>query len=911
MEIFIMKTLFANILSLLKRTFPTLFSRVALTAVITLPLIYSALYLYAFWDPYNKIRDLPVAFVNQDQGFIKNSTYRNLGNELENELHSNTDLKWSFITIDQADAGLQNKIYYSYILIPANFTRTVMSVDGDNPQKANVVLKTREATNVISARIVNRAAYEISQKLGHKISEEYFNNIFVDSRTSADDLKKAVDGAQKLANGLSDAQTGSLELKNGLNDAAQGGSDLNKGLKDAYQGGYDVKAGVGQAYDGSADLNTGLKSLSDGAASLSIHLNTAYQGALTVQSGLHTLLDKDHLPKILGGVTQMKGGADQIAALMKGVDPSALTTGLQAFEAKVKLSFGSSSQPGLPEQLGGAAAGISAYSSGIKQLSTAIDDSTGKLKTLIDATDPSDPHYAQLMQVYMELCGENGQLKTFPAAVDGAHPGLDAIAAGLSSAAAESKTARDGDGTAANPGMVPALEQMIAGAQGLSAAVSGYQQVTAGLGGVQSGLQQVIDQGLTPLSNGQDTLVTGLSQLNNGAAQLNTGAQSAYNGSTDLNKGLSELNSGSQKLVDGIWKLSDGSQKLNTGLTDLNSGSDKLLNGLTDANSGSHELYTDLNQGYTQSIEKVSQAKTDKEKPVMANPVEFKEEMIDPVATYGTGFTPYFVPLSLWVGAMAVFLVVPSLSGEEAKKRRFLPLLKEIAQRYLVLSWVGVVQAVVLCSVLIRVLGLQPAHLELFYLFTILLALLSIAIFQMLVYLFGIAGDFIGVILLMLQLTSSGGSYPKETLPPFFVSIAPYLPMTYAVSAFREIISGSQIDVSAVFSLYGAAILILILLTALFKWILSRDAIMIKQPALGLKKVSFGPAIRRLNPLNRLKITNLKLSRGFNLAARHSVKRMRSTRQALQQKAAARVTTRRTALAQKVNSWRQHANRRD
>jgi len=184
-----------------------------------------------------------------------------------------------------------------------------------------------------------------------------------------------------------------------------------------------------------------------------------------------------------------------------------------------------------------------------------------------------------------------------------------------------------------------------------------------------------------------------------------------------------------------------------------------------------------------------------------------------------------------------------------------------------VLSLVGALQAVVLCTVLIRALGLQPLHVELYYV-TILLAMLSIAIFQFLVYLLGIAGDFIGVILLMLQLTSSAGSYPKETLPQFFINVSPYLPMTYAVSAFCDILSGHQVDMSSVFALSAAAIVLLVLLTSVFKWLFSRETVMIKQfrPA----RAGRLPGILCLNPLGRLKISSLKLSQGFRLAARGS-----------------------------------------
>jgi hypothetical protein len=217
----------------------------------------------------------------------------------------------------------------------------------------------------------------------------------------------------------------------------------------------------------------------------------------------------------------------------------------------------------------------------------------------------------------------------------------------------------------------------------------------------------------------------------------------------------------------------------------------------------------------------------------------------------------------------------------------------------------------VLCSVLIKALGLQPAHPELFYLFTIVLAMLSIAIFQFLVYLFGIAGDFIGVVVLMLQLTSSGGSYPKETLPQFFQTIGPYLPMTYAVSAFRDIISGNQINVSGVFSLYGTAILTIVGLTALFKWILSRDPVIIKQPYQALEKVSGRLTLRRNHAITHLKISTLKLSREFSQSARHEVKKMRAARLVLRQQAGERVVARRTALAQKVSKWKRPQNRSD
>ena len=163
----------------------------------------------------------------------------------------------------------------------------------------------------------------------------------------------------------------------------------------------------------------------------------------------------------------------------------------------------------------------------------------------------------------------------------------------------------------------------------------------------------------------------------------------------------------------------------------------------------------------------------------------------------------------------------------------------------------------------------------------------------------------------MLQLTSSGGSYPKETLPQFFITVSPYLPMTYAVAAFRDIISGNQIDVSRVFGLYGAAIPIIIAMTALFKWILSRNLVMIKQPRLALEKINNGLTQRYLSPLNRLRISTLRLSREARLSAQHGAKKIKAARLVLHQQVGERYSARRTSLVQKVSAWKRPQNRRE
>jgi len=832
-----MKKILAQIKYTLEGTFPNLFSRIAIIAVIILPLVYAALYLWAFWDPYSNIQNLPVAFVTEDEGYIKDASFRNLGTELENDLKTNTDLKWCFVSLDEAKAGLQSKEFYSYIYIPKDFSKTIFTVDNNHPEKAKLTLITREASSVISARIVKVAAQEVTDKLDHKISEEYIKNIFVDSRSDTENVKKAVDGAQKLSDGLVDAKKGSQDLKNGLVDASKGGSDLQNGLQSAYKGGSDLTTGISTAYKGTGTLKDGLKTLSDGMGTFNSNFSSAISGAEQVQAGLHTLL------------TKLQSGSSGSTA----GSPQDLINGLTLFKSKLQSSFGTSSTPGLPEQLGQAALGVSSASSGVSGVITAMNGTLSQLQ--LDINNGADP--AQLTADYQALDAEKNKLNGVPT-------GLNIISGQLSGASSAMKVARDGDGTSTNPGMYNSLNSLINGATVLAQSIAGLQTQLIGT---------PANPGVAQLVAGQDTLVGGLQQLYSASQQLQSGADTAYTGSSDLYNGLYSLDDGSRKLVDGIWKLNDGSQKLESGLTDLNNGSLKLVSGLNDAASGSQNLYQNLNDGYLKDKDKVAESKTDLEKPIMAEPVVLDEQKIDPVTTYGTGFAPYFVPLALWVGAMASFLIIPSFSNEEAHKRRWGNIFGNIMMRYVVLGVVGVLQAVILCTVLIKALGLQPTHPELFYGFTILLALLSFAIFQFLVYSFGLAGDFIGIVVLMLQLTSSAGSYPRETLPQFFVNIGPYLPMTYAVSAFRDIISGSQIDVTPIFTAYGIVIAILLLLTTTTKWAFSRKTIDIAAQTPVIQAKIKQRSTFHLERLKQYRIAALRLSQSFKESVGHGINR--------------------------------------
>jgi putative membrane protein len=777
------------------RSFPTLFSRIAMIAVIVLPLVYSVLYLWAFWDPYKNLDRLPVAFVNLDKGGVKDGKAKNIGQELEDELKTDDNLQWHFTTLQEAQSGLEQKKYYSYILIPEDFTQSILTVDQGNPHKATLQLKTRQASSVISATIVNRVTSEVSEKLSHKVSEEYFDNIFIQSRETVQDLKKAVDGAKDLKDGLADAKNGSQDLTSGLQDALDGGAKLQNGLNDALSGSKSLLSGVYSAYQGAGDLRGGISDLSDGAASLRDHLASAYAGSQTLSSGAQSLAKG--ASDLSAGLQQAADGSSQIVAGIQQSDSGAATLA-------GGLSSLASNMPALQQGM-----------SGIGQAASAVN---GQAQAVAGLSGQAGAEVQTILTNHPELSGDTdfqalqqnlGSLQTQAGTLAGTASAL-ANAQGQVSGGIASSSA--------------AITQLSTGAAqlkgGLDELNTKSSSLPAGLTQLQQGAQQLAT-GASAAVSGAGSLSNGLGQLKSGADTLVSGMGDAYNGANKLYSGIGSLSGGAQQLVNGMNTLTDGSQTLVNGLGDLQDGGQKLANGLADADSGSQELYQKLDEGYQKSKDQVSEAKTDVAKPVMADPVKMDEEMVDPVKSYGTGFTPYFVPLSLWVGAMAIFFILKPMSNKEARQYRGPRLLLELTLRYLAFGIIGVLQSVVLILVLMRALGLQPNHLGWFYAFTIMGSLLDIAIFECLTYLMDEAGVFIGVVVLMLQLTSSAGTYPKETMPIFFSKIAPYLPMTYMVSGLRDIISGSTVHIEDTMMAFGIAIVLLILLTALLKRLFS------------------------------------------------------------------------------------------
>lgn len=221
------------------------------------------------------------------------------------------------------------------------------------------------------------------------------------------------------------------------------------------------------------------------------------------------------------------------------------------------------------------------------------------------------------------------------------------------------------------------------------------------------------------------------------------------------------------------------------GSSQLKDGAGKLAEGTGSLYEGTEELASKLADGADKAS---SVHANDKTYNMMASPVEISNEKINKVPNYGTGFAPYFLSLGLFVGALLLSIVFPLREPAGVPNSAF----SWFTSKFLILLGVGVIQALLAVSVLLLGLKIEVQSVPLFILFAIVTSLTFITLIQFFVTLFADPGRFIAIIILILQLTTSAGTFPLELIPNVLQPINALLPMTYTVSGFKAVISSGD-----------------------------------------------------------------------------------------------------------------------
>ena len=471
---------------------------------------------------------------------------------------------------------------------------------------------------------------------------------------------------------------------------------------------------------------------------LGIGLDTAANGASTLHDGLG---------RLQSGAQTYVGGVKQLA-----VNQQSLTGGLaQLSDGSRKLQAGlgqlSNNLP-TESQLSQLSDGMKQLQSGINQLNASVRNPSPVLLSQQNKVETTAQTLAQTIQdSRSDLLTAGGTLRAL---------GTQAAASG-----SESTTI--------------SLPQI----SNISQAFTKIQTIIAQTGTLREDLQALKQQ----LSAQQTQLQVGVSALNNGVNQLAPNATAAFNGYNSVRFANNQLLAGSASLTNGLSEAKSGSQKLANGASLLESRSGALIDGTSQLTSGADTLANKLADASNRIKIQPTGATTQQQ---IANPV--KSEMIEKgnVPNYGYALSPYVLSLSLFVGAIVLNVIYPirkTFSEQESAIRWWL-------SKASVAGVASFMQATILMLVMVFFLGLTPEHPAHFIGAVYLTSFAYMSIVSLLVIVLDNPGRFLAMVLLVLQLGSSEGTFPIQTANGFFQAINPLVPMTYSIRTLRQAISG-------------------------------------------------------------------------------------------------------------------------
>nr|WSW69704.1 YhgE/Pip domain-containing protein [Streptomyces sp. NBC_00995] len=630
--------------------------RAALAALLLLPLLYGALYLWSFWDPYGRLDRIPVALVNDDKGATAAGKRIAAGDEITGKLLDSKVFEWHEVSAAEAGRGVEDGTYYLSLTMPADFSRRIASSAGDSPETGALQVRTNDANNYIVGQISRTVFSEVRTAASANASRGFLDRIFVNFSDLHDATAKAAKGA--------------ADLETGIGKAKKGSKDLADGLKDAKAGSGRLAGGIVRLDKGAGDLETGSRQVADGTQLL----------------------------------------ADKVNGVAADVRPFLKDNG-RAIGDTARL---------------------------VADSSQTVRDNLGLL------------------------------VKAAPAAATAAHTASDDLAE-VHRTRCEEQPLPDATVCAPLKRAVTAAADVAAVADDVNVLVKNQNGDLTALRGQLATLQKQaealaersphLDEDLESAVRKVNALNTGAHKVAKGADRLHTGLATAKSGSAELNTGVGDLGKGATSLDSGLIRLGDGSATLAAGLDD---------------GAGRIPDYG----------KKDRDARTE----VMADPVQLASQSLHAAPNYGTGFAPYFIPLSLWVGAMVAYMLIQPLNRRALAAGA--PAWRIAFAGWLPVAAIGLLQVAALMSVLHWGLGLQMAHAAGTIGFLALVTCCFGAIVQWLNARFGAAGRILVLAVLMLQLTSAGGTYPVQTSPGFFNAIHPYLPMSYIVEGLRRLITG-------------------------------------------------------------------------------------------------------------------------
>ena len=602
------------------------------------------------------------------------------------------------------------------------------------------------------------------------------------SYTSA--VSQVDNGLNQLSSKTPELVTGVNQLNTGMKTYAGGVSQLNTGLNqfsvgvNAYTSGVDkLSVGTNQLSSQSDTLRNGITQLNKGIKEISTQLNTTSQQKEDITQLASSL---DELNKALQSVT-VSDNTDLKNTISN--DLTNITTLAQTI-----VTNSQTEQEKILTNLQATATYQSLTDTQKKELTEAVSNNSN---STIESAKAILTTAGDLKENLGSINQPVSNLSTLQTKANQLLPIASSSLTSMSSGFTQLQNAVD--------------NQLVPGSQSIENGVNAY---TKGLDTISLGVNQLseknttlttsLDQlvsGSTKLTENSSTLTIGLDTLAGKTPELVTGIEKLSSGSNQLNSkspeliaGLDKIQLGSSQLTDKSSQLLSASSQLGNGAAKIADGAGKLAEGGATLTAGIESLQigtTDLGQGLSNASNQLKSASTEsKNAETLSKPLSLSKTDNDQVPVNGIGMAPYMISVALFVAALStnmIFAKLPSGRHPESRWAWF-------KSRFEINGVIAVLAAVLVFGG-VHLIGLTANH-EMRTLFLIIIASLTfMSMVTALTTWNSRLGAFFSLILLLLQLASSAGTYPLALTNDFFKSVNPWLPMSYSVSGLRQTIS--------------------------------------------------------------------------------------------------------------------------
>ena len=621
-------------------------------------------------------------------------------------------------------------------------------------------------------------------------------------------LSSYVSGVEQLHLGLGNFNSGLVtytgavsQLDSGLGQLSSKSPELVRGINQLYTGVESYTGGVSQLNAGLNQFSSGVSAYTNGVGNLATGANQLSNQSATLRMGVEQL--SEGIQQLSSKLDASSGKKDQINQLSSGLNQlNQVIQNIDVGDTK-QLDSVLSSIVSLSNQMLASAQSEKATTLANIQSTAAYQSLTSEQRAEISAsvsqnsTDSiqsaqSIVALVQGLQGSLEnLQNQSSNLSILKNQANQVLPLASTSLTGLSSGLTEIQGA--------------VTSKLVPDSQSIALGVKAY---TIGVDKVSQGASQLSEKNATltgsldPLVSGSNTLTQKSSNLTARVGQLvektpelvsdieklSTSSNQLNQKSQELIVGVDKLQSGSSQLADKSSQLISGASQLESGANKLADGAGKLAEGGTKLTSGLEDLQTgvaSLGQGLSNASDQLKSASTEsKNAEILSNPLNLSKTDNDQVPVNGIAMAPYMISVALFVAAISTNMIFAKLPSGRHPEGRW-AWLKSRAE----INGIIAVLAGILVYGGVHLIGLTSNHEMRTFILIILTSLVFMSMVTALTTWNSRIGAFFSLILLLLQLASSAGTYPLALTNDFFRAINPWLPMSYSVSGLRQTIS--------------------------------------------------------------------------------------------------------------------------